>query len=132
MVVPRATWVQKADPLGIASSEYMGYTYTNLSAPIYGEFYADFGFFSLVAGMALLGFAIRRFDNIYDYDLRAKRFGTGFLLTSILAGYLIIILRGSLLGVLPGIATLLVVVIFASFVGRIKLKRLSLTILVNC
>lgn len=119
--VPRAIWEQKADPLGIASSEFMGYSFTNLSAPIYGEFYADFGLFSLLLGMGAVGFGICRFDRIYDFDLRSNRFGVGFLITSILAGYLIIILRGSLLGVLPGITTLLGVVILAAWLGYTRI-----------
>lgn len=121
--VPRGVWSNKAEPLGVASAEYIGYPFTNLSAPIYGELYADFGFASLILGMMLVGYLLKRFDGLYDYDLRRGRLGAGFLFTSVLAGYLIILLRGSLLGVIPGIATLLVVLAGLVVLGRIRVFR---------
>ena len=103
----------------------MGYGYTNLSAPIYGEFYADFGFLSLVLGMGIIGFVMSLYDSYYDHMIRAKRFGVGVLITGILAGYLIILLRGSLLGVIPSIATLFGVLIILSWLSTRLLGRHS-------
>lgn len=103
--VPRSVW-NKAEPLGAASSEHMGYEFTNLSAPIYGELFADFGLFSLLTGMLLLGYWLKILDAHYHQMTRENRYGAGVLLTSVLAGYLIILLRGSLLAVISNIATL--------------------------
>lgn len=115
--VPRTLWSSKADPLGVATAEHVGYDFTNLSAPIYGELYVDFGFFSLILGMALIGFGIRLFDNYYHTLVWQGRYGAGMLLTSVLAGYLVILLRGSLLGVISGIATLFGMLVIASWLA---------------
>ena len=114
--VPRAIW-NKAEPLGTAAADFMGYVYTNLSAPIYAEFYADFGLLSLVLGMGIIGFVMSLCDGYYDHMIRTKRFGVGVLITGVLAGYLIILLRGSLLGVIPSIATLFGVLIILSWLS---------------
>lgn len=113
--VPRTIW-NKAEPLGMAASDFMGYEYTNLSAPIYAELYADFGLFSLVFGMSIVGFWMSLLDEYYDGLIQTKRFGVGVLLTGVFAGYLIILLRGSLLGVVPAVASLLGVLVILSWV----------------
>ena len=100
-------WVDKAQPLGTAAANYMGYVYTNLSAPIYGELYADFGLLSLIIGMGVIGFFVKYVDNYYSTLSKSNKFGSGILLGSLLAGYIIILMRGSLLSVIPSVATLL-------------------------
>jgi len=122
--VPRAIW-NKAEPLGNATAKYMGYFFTNICSPIYGEFYADFGLFSLVTGMGILGVAVRLFDEHYDMLVNTGRTGVGVLLSSTLAGYFIIILRGSLLGVLPSIATLLGVLFVLSWIAGAAKPKIS-------
>jgi len=116
--VPRGIWVGKAEPLGVAASDFMGYEYTNLSAPIYGEFYADYGFLSLILGMVFIGWAIKKSDCFFDYMVKYRQFNAGVLLVSTLAGYLIILLRGSLLGVVPSIATLIALLVIASWLTK--------------
>ena len=121
--VPRAIWENKAEPLGTASAEFMGYIYTNLSAPIYGELYVDYGCLSLVLGMGVIGYGIRLCDGYYDALVRTNQFGAGVLLAGVLAGYIIILLRGSLLGVIPSIATLFGVLVTACLLARRKRSR---------
>lgn len=116
-IVPRGVWEDKAMPLGVAAAEYMDYHFTNLSAPIYGEFYVDFGLPSLALGLFLMGFMIVWFDGYYDRMVRRNSSGAGVLLTSILAGYLLILLRGSLLAVISGIATLFGYLLLASWLA---------------
>ena len=59
----------------------------------------------------------RLFDDYYDQLMATDRFGIGVLIAGVLAGYLIILLRGSLLGIVPRIATLFVVIIIASWLS---------------
>lgn len=120
--VPRTIW-NKAEPLGMAAADFMGYVYTNLSAPIYGELYVDFGFLSLLFGMGIIGYGMTLLDGYYHRMVSAKRFGVGILLTSVMAGYLVILLRGSLLGVMPSFATLLVFLVIASWFSTRKIRR---------
>ena len=118
--VPRSFWENKASPLGVGAADYMGYAFTNLSAPIYGELYADFGLVSLILGMMFIGWGISVADGYYNHLVRRKRFGVGVLLVGTLAGFIIIILRGSLLGVVSPIATLFGVLIIASWLSKPK------------
>lgn len=120
--VPRSVW-DKSEALGVATAKHMGYEFTNLSAPIYGEFYADFGLISLVLGMGIVGFTISLFDNYYDRAIRSNRYGAAVLFTSVLAGFLIILLRGSLLSVISSIAALfgiLVILVWLSIRDRYR------------
>jgi len=116
--IPRTAWANKAEPLGMAAAKFKGYAFTNLSAPIYAELYADFGLVSLVLLMFLLGWATSILDGYYDRQARANILGVGYLLAGTLAGFLIIILRGSLLSIIALPATLLGVITIASFVAR--------------
>lgn len=125
--VPRSIW-NKAKPLGTAASEYEGYEYTNLSAPIYCELYADFGIFSLILGMALFGFGISILDSYYDLAILSKKYKVNVLITAVLAGYLIILMRGSLLGVVPSIATLLGTIFLLSCISK-NSKKVHSTLL---
>jgi hypothetical protein len=116
--VPRSVWSSKTEPLGVAAADHAGYDYTNLSAPIYGEMYVDFGFVSLILGMGIIGYVIRLFDHYYHALVREKRYGTGMLLASVMAGYLVILLRGSLLGVISSIATLYALLVIAGWLAQ--------------
>ncbi|MEN6482212.1 MAG: hypothetical protein ABFD29_08585 [Anaerolineaceae bacterium] len=119
--VPRAVWENKAQPLGMAASDFMGYEYTSLSSSIYGELFADFGWISLILCMGIIGYAIRLFDNYYDILTKKRWFGIGALLISVLSGYLIILLRGSLLAVAASIIVLFSVLVISScFAGRAR------------
>lgn len=115
--VPRAFWEGKAEPLGKAAAQYMGYPFTNISSPIYAELYADYGLVSLVLGMGLLGFGIVWLDAYYGGLAEKNRDGGGFLMAAVLAGYLVILLRGSLLAVVSGIAVLAGVLFVASWLA---------------
>lgn len=124
--VPRSFWINKAEPLGTAAAQYMGYAFTNLSAPIYAEFYADFGILSLIIGMGVLGFSIGMIDDYYDQLVSTKRSGIGVLFAAVMAGYGIILLRGPLLGVIPGIATLFGVILIASWLSSKRKPRIPI------
>ena len=115
--VPRALWENKSEALGTAASKFMEYPFTNLSAPIYGELYADFGFVSLFLLMCIVGFWMRYYDTLYDLLVRPKNFGVGVLLVGVLAGYMIILLQGSLLAVISSVATLIGVLFVLSRLG---------------
>ena len=122
--IPRQYW-NKSEPLGVVASRYMEYEFTNLSAPIYGEFYVDFGLLSLIVGMAFFGYWLRIYDRYYCHVLKSGYFGVGILLVGVLSGYLIILLRGSLLGVVPGVATLFVMLVVSClfFTSRSRLVK---------
>lgn len=104
-MIPRAYW-DKAEPLGVATSDFMGYSFTNLSTHIFSEIYVDFGFWLFGVVLVALGFAVRRLDNLYEREIRTGSLTGTLLVVSLIAGYTPILVRGSLLAVIGGIATL--------------------------
>jgi hypothetical protein len=123
--VPRSLWSEKREPLGVLVAQSQDYEFTNLSAPLYGEFFVDFGFLSLVILMFAFGVFAVSMDKLHARDLRLGRMSLGFVLVGLLGGFSIIILRGSLLAIIaPIMALISSVIVFAmlanliSFVGR--------------
>ncbi|MCQ1954396.1 hypothetical protein [Arthrobacter sp. zg-Y238] len=63
--VPRSIWAAKAEPASEAIAANAGYVFTNLSLPIHAEFYLEFGWLGLLAGMAVLGIVAGRLDGAW-------------------------------------------------------------------
>jgi hypothetical protein len=118
--IPRTMWASKAEPLGVVAADYMGYSFTNLSAPLYVELYADFGLISLVGGFWCLGHYVRKLDDSFNKLVSVGHIGVLTLMVCIFAGYITILMRGSLLGVISGIASLFLVVSIGSYLGGKK------------
>lgn len=111
--VPRTLWNDKPRDTGIVLADYRGYSFHNLSAPIWAEFFIDGGWALLLLGMGLLGWGVRRLD---EHALAA----TGALpgrgvLACIAPFYFFIMLRGSLLQSMAGLAA---IAVSAAFVSR--------------
>jgi len=114
--IPREYWSEKSIGLGGESADNIGYTFINISSPLPAEFYADFGLLGVIVFSTLFGMLLNRFDTDYSNS----QTGTVFvkLLKSIpaavFAGYLIIIMRGSLVGVLGPFCVAFFLVILAN------------------
>jgi len=116
--VPRSMWPQKAEPTGVLIAEKNGYLFTNLSAPLWIEFYVDGGWLLVIPGFIFYGAFVRWAD-----DVRRKRAGRAtpaYLLVTIYAGYQIFLLRGSLM---PAIAYLAPVVPIVLACGKWRRYR---------
>lgn len=125
--IPRSLW-EKAEPLGPAAAEYMGYPYTNLSAPIHAELYADFGLISLIIGMLILGIMIRRLDYTYHRLAMLGKIEVNIIFVSTIAGFMLIILRGSLLGIIASLAVLIgTLLVLGWSVKQYKKERINHT-----
>ena len=99
--VPRKLWPGKAQPTGVLIAERSGYGFTNLSAPLWIEFYVDGGWLLVLLGFFFYGRFVRTLDLARrNSDDRLKPM---YLLATIYAGYQIFLLRGSLM---PAIAYL--------------------------
>lgn len=110
--VPRAWWPGKPLDTGVAVGEYMGYGYTNLSAPLWAEFFVNGGWALLILGMGAFGFWVRRADMSAEESLR--RVGQPGILGAILPFYLLILLRGSLLQAMGYLTVAVVAYLFVS------------------
>jgi hypothetical protein len=97
--IPRALWPGKAYDTGIEIANGRGYSFTNLSAPLWIEFFLNGGWVALVIGMFVLGAALHRWDTRLDRELALYSMPT--VLGCILPFYMLILLRGSLLQAAP-------------------------------
>lgn len=111
--VPRSMWPTKPIDTGTLLADYKGYTFGNLSAPIWAELFINGGWLALVLGMVLLGFAFRRLDQKSNQFLSLTKMPP--ILTCVLPFYLLILLRGSLLAAMAFFSVILVCAYFVSF-----------------
>lgn len=94
--VPRVVWPDKPYDTGVEVGMWMNSVNLNLSAPLWAEAWINFGLVGLIVAFAGLGFLARRLDAGFRMDI-LSRGSVGYLGISIFAGYLFILLRGSLL-----------------------------------
>lgn len=100
--VPRSIWTSKPDPTGNFAAEHIGYAFTNISAPLVSELYIDFGIFGVTILSFILGAFVRQLDfesiwSIKNEDSRKT------IVIGLIFSFMIIVLRGSLMGVVAGI-----------------------------
>ncbi|WP_328381554.1 hypothetical protein OHS81_01100 [Streptomyces sp. NBC_00400] len=103
--VPRAVWSGKPDDAGILLARHAGYTFTNLSAPLWVETYMWAGFPSVIAVFGLVGAVGRRID-ILRHRLRRRRGTLAALLVPAFGFYQLVLLRGSLMAIVGPLALL--------------------------
>lgn len=115
--VPRAVWTSKPEDTGPLLADFREYKVTNLSSPIFAELFVDGGWALVLVGMAAIGFGVRR------VDLRAVREtqrGSSTALAVVLPFYMIILLRGSLLQAMAGLAVLVTTGLFVGGRKRVE------------
>ncbi|WP_299538503.1 hypothetical protein [uncultured Streptomyces sp.] len=98
--VPRAAWSGKPEDTGVRVGQWMGMKMTNLSAPLWTEFWVDFGGAGMAGGLALVGYAAARTDRRFARAVTREGPGPAGVLaiaTPLVAGYTFILLRGPLL-----------------------------------
>ena len=107
--VPRTVWPQKSIGTGGESAMYEGYPFINISSPLPSEFYVDFGMVGLVVLSTLFGSSS---DYAMTISCTPRHIGSvGQVFFATVAGYIFIILRGSLVGTLgPNIVLSLAII----------------------
>lgn len=119
--VPRSAWPDKPVATGPWVAEHAGYGYTNLSAPLWAEFYVDGGWVLLIFGFIGYGYFVRTIDQWYEFSHRAGQARIVSIIVPIYAGYQFFLLRGSLL---PAVAYLAPIILFALFCSvRLGVRR---------
>ena len=98
--IPRSLWPGKAEATGVLTSKSFGYVFTNLSTPIVGELYIDWGVFGVIIGGLLIGLVIRRLDLMYTAAIEYGGITIHRVGIAIFSSLIIILLRGSLMGVI--------------------------------
>lgn len=110
--VPRAIWAQKPTDTGIMLAEYRGYSFDNLSAPMWAEALVNGGLIAVVLVFLALGVALRAMDTRV-----LPAFATGgvwAIVGAILPVYMTILLRGSLLQATGALTITIVSILFVA------------------
>jgi hypothetical protein len=71
--IPRAIWTNKPIPASFDVAAERGYSFQNLSLPLWSELYLDLGFVGMLIGMFILGRFSRNLD--YSYSLNSQSLG---------------------------------------------------------
>jgi hypothetical protein len=99
--VPRDLVPWKSIGTGGDAGTSLGLSFVNLSAPMPAELYVDFGYVGLVVLTVLLALGIRAIDDGFG---KARQGSFGRLLGALTAGFALILMRGSLVGVMGPIS----------------------------
>ena len=103
--VPRAVWADKPVDTSILLANYRGYSFTNLSAPLWAEFLVNGGIPLLVIGFLLTGYFLRIMDKRLLPAFAAA--GYWVIVGAIFPVYMTILLRGSFLQATGAVAVAL-------------------------
>ncbi|WP_336645732.1 hypothetical protein [Microbacterium sp. USHLN186] len=93
--VPRAVWADKPTDTGILLAEYRGYSFDNLSAPIWAEAIVNGGLIAVIILFVIYGLSARLMDTRSAAAL--SRSGAWAIAGAVLPVFTTILLRGSLL-----------------------------------
>jgi hypothetical protein len=96
VLVPRSIWDTKAPPTGSLASATNGYQFLNISAPIPGEIYIDFGWAGIFLGGIVIGFLVSSLDRLFRQG-KERGDAVAILSVALTAGFIAILFRGSLL-----------------------------------
>ena len=117
--VPRSLWSGKPLDTGVEVGAWMNSKNLNLSAPLWAEAWINFGLAGVILVFLLLGLLARRLDLGFRADL-LRSGSVGYLGISIFAGYLFILLRGSLLQSMGRLIILLLSILILTTVTNYK------------
>ncbi|WP_010138036.1 oligosaccharide repeat unit polymerase [Oceanicola sp. S124] len=103
--IPRALWPSKPIDTGDIVSTGMNAWYTNVSSPLPAEALMAFGLLGPLVLFCILGYAVNRIELRGARLSRRDTEMSAFFLYAILAGFILIIMRGALNGVAPMFAS---------------------------
>lgn len=104
--VPHTLWVGKPAATGVGAARFIGYPFTNISAPLAAEFYVDFGRTGVILLSVATGTIFARADRMLDMMRRREQAVLRIPLL-LLAGFSAIIARGALLSVIGPVVSAL-------------------------
>jgi hypothetical protein len=98
---PRQYWPDKPEPTGVMVSRQVGYSFTNISAPLWEDAYVDWGMSGVLIMLFLYGWGSASLDAWHEtrpHETRPTDTSLGVILIPYLAGYQFFTLRGDLWG----------------------------------
>jgi hypothetical protein len=94
--IPRSFWPSKPDNSGKEIAELFSLSYNNVSMPIFGEFFLNFSYFGILLGGLIVGFLVKIYDVNFT-KIISKKLSILHLIYFQVAGFFVILMRGSLL-----------------------------------
>ncbi|WP_286217166.1 hypothetical protein [Paraoerskovia sediminicola] len=117
--VPRSIWPGKPLDTGVMLAQYRGYSFENLSAPLWAEALVNGGFVVVVIGFVALGMILALLDEKISVALVGRgQFWS--VVGAVFPFYMVILLRGSLL---QATGTLVVALACTLFVREWKREK---------
>ena len=125
--VPRSFWHGKQEATGSMAAEAAGYTFTRISMPLPGELYSDGGFLAVTLGMFFWGYLVQRLDRTFrGFGLwHARMRPIHSMLAILLTAFMPILMRGSLLSVVPGVMISTGIVMLWYYLSTSRLRSAS-------
>jgi hypothetical protein len=114
--LPRSVWSGKPSDTGVVLANYRHYSFDNLSAPLWAEALVNGGLGLLIVVFFVLGWLLHRLDA--KVVSTTPTGGPWVIAGAVLAVYLTILLRGSLLQATGGFALALAALLFVSVHSR--------------
>lgn len=112
--VPRSMWPEKARIASADVAEHAGYSFTNLSLPVFAELYLQFGVLGLIAGMLALGVVAARLDTAWLTAPSSK----AAMIAPLVAVAMFGVLRGPLGAQIPAYLPAILILLFVVRSGR--------------
>ncbi|MEM6681505.1 MAG: hypothetical protein AAF607_04615 [Pseudomonadota bacterium] len=112
--IPRNWWAGKPISTGQWIAERKGYHFTNLSAPLWAEFYVDGGWILILLGFIAYGYLIKTIDDWYARSVQHGRVQIITALAPIFAGYQFFFLRGALISAVASLAPIILFLFICS------------------
>jgi hypothetical protein len=118
--IPRSVWADKPIDTGSVLARYINYPNENLSAPLWGELFINYSWLGVALGFAVVGYLAQLATTSYLVALETavvtRVVSLSVFMYPVLAVYLVLILRGSLLQAMGKLVVLIVVMLL--FTGR--------------
>lgn len=110
--VPRAIWPDKPTDTGILLADYRGYTFDNLSAPMWAESLVNGGIIGVVIVFVILGIGLRAMD--VRITVAFARGGVWAIVGAVFPVFMTILMRGSLLQATGATTVMIACLIFVA------------------
>ncbi len=95
--IPRSVWSDKPIGTGAYIAESYNYYFKNLSAPLIGEFYINFGIIGIAVFGMVLGIFLNKIDKQYWYSINFDNYKYLYFVYPFLIMFFFFMLRGDLL-----------------------------------
>lgn len=110
--VPRSIWPNKPYSSGQEIGEGLGYSFTNLSCPLWAESYVNFGYIGVIIIFVLLGYITTKLQNRYMASKHRSEVTLSQILVPFLSAFQIFLLRGDLQNAFTYLSVMLLLAYF--------------------